>query len=259
MPAKRAVQVRPHNPFTRQNGATRTGVDPIPRAGHKPARSNSEGRTHMRNRHLRFGILGLLGLVTAAGTGCSSMNNTERGALGGGVFGGALGTAVGAATGRPLAGAAIGAAAGTATGALIGNGVDKEEKRDREIAQAHALADAQAQAQRVGIADVIGLSQAGQSDTVIINQIRNTRSTFQLTASDLDMLKNAGVSQRVIAEMQASRPSPARVVVRETAPVIYESPPPAVVVRPAPVYVVGPPRPYCGPYYGGAIYYGRRW
>ena len=190
------------------------------------------------------------------------MNNTERGAVGGGVVGTALGTAGGAATGRPLAGAAIGAAAGTATGALIGNGVDKEEKRDREVAQAVAVADAQAQAQRMGIADVIGLAQAGHSDTVIINQIRSTRSTFSLVPSDLDMLKNAGVSQRVIAEMQASRPapSPARVVVRETAPVVYESaPPPAVIVRPAPVYVVGPPRPPCGPYYGGSIYYGRRW
>jgi hypothetical protein len=48
------------------------------------------------------------------------------------------------------------------------------------------------------------------------------------------------------------------VIVRETAPVVYEAPP-AVVVRPAPVVVVGPPRPYYGPYYGGGIYYGRRW
>jgi outer membrane lipoprotein SlyB len=214
----------------------------------------------MRTRHLRLGLLALTAAVATGNVGCSTMNNTERGAIGGGVVGTALGTAVGAATGRPLAGAAFGAAAGTATGALLGNGADKEEKRDREIAQAVAVADAQAQAQRMGIADVIGLAQAGHSDTVIINQIRSTRSTFSLVPSDLDMLKNAGVSQRVIAEMQASRPaapSPARVVVREAAPVVYEAPP-AVVVRPAPVYVVGPPRPY-GPYYGGAIYYGRRW
>ena len=58
----------------------------------------------------------------------------------------------------------------------------------------------------MGIADVIGLAQAGHSDTVIINQIRSTRSTFQLVPSDLDMLKNAGVSERVIAEMQACAP-----------------------------------------------------
>lgn len=186
------------------------------------------------------------------------MNNTEKGAVGGGVVGTALGTAVGAATHHPVAGAVVGGLAGTATGALVGNGVDKQEKRDRDVAQAVALADAQAQAQRMGIADVIGMAQAGHSDTVIINQIRTTRSTFSLVPSDLDMLKNAGVSQAVIAEMQASRPAPApsRVIVREPAPVIYDSGP-AVVVRPAPVYVV--PRPYYGPYYGGGFYYGRRW
>jgi hypothetical protein len=214
----------------------------------------------MRKRHLRAGILGLLTTVATAGTGCSTLNNTERGAIGGGIFGTAAGAAIGAAAGDPLTGAAIGAAAGTAGGALLGNSADKQEKRDREVAQAVALADAQAQSRRMGIADVIGLAQAGHDDTVIINQIRSTRSTFSLVTSDLDMLKNAGVSPRVIAEMQAARaaPSPARVVVREAAPVVYEAPP-AVVVRPAPVYVVGPPRAHCGPYYGGGIYYGRRW
>lgn len=214
----------------------------------------------MRTRHLRLCVLAAVATVSVANIGCSTMNNTERGAIGGGVVGGALGTAVGAATGRPGAGAVIGGLTGAVAGGAIGNGIDKEEKRDREIAQAAAVADAQAQAQRMGIADVIGLAQAGHSDTVIINQIRSTRSSFTLVPSDLDMLKNAGVSQRVIAEMQAARPapSPARVVVRETAPIVYESaPPPAVIVRPAPVYVVGPPRPHYGPYYGGSIYYGR--
>ncbi len=76
------------------------------------------------------------------------------------------------------------------------------------------LADAQAQQQRMGIADVIALSQAKQNDQIIINQIRSTRSTFTLTVSDLDMLKNNGVSDAVIAEMQASRSvaGPTRVV-----------------------------------------------
>lgn len=219
----------------------------------------------MRTLNLRrFGILALMAIVAAAGTGCSTMNNTERGAVGGGVVGTALGTAVGAATGRPLLGAAIGAGAGTATGALLGNEADKQERRDKDTAQAvqlaNAQAQAQAQAQRIGVADVISLSRAQQSDQVIINQIRTTRSTFQLTVSDLEMLKNNGVSQAVIAEMQASPPlptalPPARVVVRDQpSTVIYESGPPAVVVRPAPVYVGPPPPRY---YYGGGYY--RRW
>jgi hypothetical protein len=182
------------------------------------------------------------------------MNNTERGAVGGGVFGTAAGTAIGAATGRPLLGAAIGGLAGTAGGALIGNEADKDEARRREIIQAQQLADAQAAQQRLGITDVIELSKAGQDPQVIINQIRSTRSTFQLSTADLNLLKANGVSDRVIAEMQVARAAPSRVVVQEPAPVIYESPP-RVYVRPAPVVVVGgPPRPY----YGGGFYY-RRW
>jgi len=206
----------------------------------------------------RIGVLALA-LFTGSGSGCAHTNNTERGATAGGLVGSAAGAMVGAASGRPLAGAAAGALIGTAGGALVGNAADKEEKRASDIAHAQAVAEARSQQQRMGIADVIGLAQGGHNDQVIINQIRNTRSSFDLTASDLDMLKNAGVSPRVIAEMQASRPAlaPARVVVRETAPVVYESPP-AVVVRPAPVVYVGPgyhPRPCYGP----GVYYGRRW
>ena len=213
----------------------------------------------MRTQHLRrFGLLALLATATAAGSGCATMNNTERGATVGGLGGAAVGTLAGAATGRPVLGAFAGAAAGTAAGALVGNEVDKQERRDKDATHAIQLAEAQAAQRRIGVADVISMSQAGQNDTIIINQIRNTRSTFDLTLTDLDMLKNAGVSTRVIAEMQASR-APSRVVVREQpSTVIYETPP-AVVVRPVPppppVVVVGPPRPY---YYGGGYYY-RRW
>src|SRR5262245_28821129 len=122
----------------------------------------------------RIGLLAVLACASA-GFGCASMNNTERGAVGGGVIGAAAGTAIGAATHHPVAGALIGTAAGTATGALIGNGADKDEARKREAVQAAALADAQYQQQRMGIADVIALSQAKHNDQVIINQIRSTR------------------------------------------------------------------------------------
>jgi hypothetical protein len=206
------------------------------------------------NRVCRVGIL--LVLVLASGSGCASMNNTEKGAVAGGVIGTAAGTAIGAATGRPGLGAVVGGAGGTAVGALVGNDVDKAERRDRDINQAAALAAAEAQQRRMGLADVMHLAQQGHDDQVIINQIRSTGSTFQMTASDLDMLKNSGVSARVIAEMQAARPTPnpGRVVVREQpSTVIYESGPP-VFVRPRPVYVVGPPC-YPRPHYGAGIYY----
>lgn len=204
----------------------------------------------MRTTHLRrFGLLAVV-VAAAAGSGCSTMNNTERGAVGGGVFGTAAGTAIGAATGRPLLGAAIGGLAGTAGGALIGNEADKDEAKKREIIHAQQVADAQAAGQRIGITDVIEMSKAGQDPQIIINQIRNTRSTFQLSSADLNLLKANGVSDRVIAEMQVARAAaPRTVVVQEPAPVVYDSP---VYVRPSPVVVVGPPRPY---YYGGGYYY----
>lgn len=213
----------------------------------------------MRHEHLRrLGILAALAFA-AAGSGCASMNNTERGAVGGGVVGTALGTAVGAATGRPLAGALIGGGLGTAGGALLGNDADKQDRRDRDIVQAAALADAQAQQQQLGIFDVMKLAQEGHDDQIIINQIRSTRSTFDLKASDLGELKRAGVSSRVIAEMQAARPAvaPRRVIVREQGPVIYEPSPVFVRPRPGPVVFVGPPPRYYG--YGGCYHHGPRW
>lgn len=214
----------------------------------------------MNQKNLRrLGLFALIAFATT-GSGCAHMNNTEKGAIGGGVIGTAAGTAIGAATGKPLLGAAIGGLAGTAGGSLIGNGIDKEERRERDINQAVALAEAKQQQQRLGMFDVIRLAQAGHDDQIIINQLRTTGSTFQLTASDLDELKRAGVSSRVIAEMQTLRPAanaaPTRVIVREQ-PVIYDSPSP-VYVRPAPVYVVGPPPPR-PVYVGGSIHYGKRW
>ncbi len=108
----------------------------------------------------------------------------------------------------------------------------------------------------MGVFDVIRLAQDGQPDTIIINQIRNTGSTFNLTGSDLSELKRAGVSPNVIAEMQAARPAaPRRVVIREQPTVIYDSPP--VFVRPpTPVIVVGPRPYYHHPHH---YHHGRHW
>jgi outer membrane protein OmpA-like peptidoglycan-associated protein len=63
-------------------------------------------------------------------TGCSTMNNTQKGAAYGGGGGAALGAAIGAIAGKGK-GAAIGAAVGTAVGAgagaLIGRKMDKQK------------------------------------------------------------------------------------------------------------------------------------
>jgi hypothetical protein len=189
-------------------------------------------------------LLALLGFAAGAG-GCEHMNNTEKGAGIGGALGAGTGLAIGAATGNPRTGAAVGGLLGAGTGALVGNDIDRQERRDREIQQAVATADALAQQQKLGMTDIVHLAQQGHDDQVIINQIRTSGSSFQLAPSDLDYLKNNGVSPRVIAEMQAARPvSPAgtRVVGPRSTTVIYEpvyAPPPVFI---GPAYC--PPRPF---------------
>ncbi len=153
--------------------------------------------------------------------GCESMNNTQAGALGGGLFGAALGTMVGVATRNPLAGAAIGGAVGAGTGALIGNSEDRRE--DRAARQAAAIAAANPPLTLYQIAD---MAQKHISDAVIIQQIRYTNSSYNLTPDDINWLKQQGVSDYVVMEMQSRRP------------VVIQGPPPAYVY-PAPGPVVG--------------------
>lgn len=53
--------------------------------------------------------------------------------------------------------------------------------------------------------DVVKMSQAGVSDTVITEQIRATSADFYLTAEDIIKLKQAGVSDNVIGAMVKTR------------------------------------------------------
>src|SRR5947209_18802785 len=89
-------------------------------------------------------------LLLASACGCSSMNNTESGALGGGVLGAGLGALVGAATGHAAAGAAIGAGAGAVTGGLIGNSEDRAESRHKQ-----AVAEWTAQNPPLALPDIV--------------------------------------------------------------------------------------------------------
>jgi hypothetical protein len=188
-------------------------------------------------------LLLLAGLSAGAG-GCSTMNNTEKGVGLGGLVGAGLGTAVGAATGNPKTGAVVGGLVGAGTGGVIGNSIDREDQQKREVIQATAVANAAA-AQRLGLTDVIHMAQQGHDEQVIITQIRNTGSTFNLTSSDLDFLRQNNVPPRVILEMQNARPLAARtrpVYVRDQPTVIYQDPPPVVFVRPY-RYCAPPPPP----------------
>ena len=113
------------------------------------------------DRMMRVGVIAVLLNAAVGSSGCEHMNNTEKGAGIGGALGAGAGLAVGAATGNPRTGAAVGGLLGAGTGALVGNDVDRQEKRDRDIQQAVATADAQAQQQRMGMTDVVHLAQPG--------------------------------------------------------------------------------------------------
>jgi outer membrane protein OmpA-like peptidoglycan-associated protein len=75
--------------------------------------------TTLRNSTAIVAIAAVLG-------GCSSLNQTQRGAVIGAGAGGAVGAAVGAATGSTARGAIIGAAVGGVAGAVIGAQMDKQ-------------------------------------------------------------------------------------------------------------------------------------
>jgi len=143
-------------------------------------------------------------------TGCDSMSHTENGALAGGGIGAVTGALVGGATGHAGVGAAIGGGVGALAGAAIGHSEDKAEQR----------AIAQAQARYLGLADIAQMTQQHISDAVIINQIRATGSAYNLSANDIYWLKSQGVSDAVVAEMQATAYRyPQAVYVADPAPV----------------------------------------
>ncbi len=152
--------------------------------------------------------------------GCESMSHTENGALAGGGIGAGLGALIGHATGHTAGGALIGAGAGALTGGLIGHSMDKSEER----------AAAATAARQLGLTDVVQLTQQHINDGIIINQIRTSGSVFRLSASDIAYLKQNGVSDEVVAEMQATAYRyPQRVYAAE--PVyVYEQPAPVVGV-----------------------------
>ena len=154
-------------------------------------------------------------------SGCQSMNNTERGAVAGGGIGAGTGALVGHAVGNTGAGAVIGGLAGALVGGAVGNDIDKEKEREARLAAAPPP---------LQLTDVASMAQQHISDPLIINQIRTTGSAYHLTADQIVWLRQQGVSEAVIAEMQATAYRPVRRVYTPEPVVIYESPPPPVSV-----------------------------
>ena len=76
----------------------------------------------------------LVVLLSLGSAGCSSLSNTESGALIGAGAGGAVGAVVGSATGSTARGAIIGAVVGGAAGAIIGSQMnDRAETLEEDL------------------------------------------------------------------------------------------------------------------------------
>jgi uncharacterized protein YcfJ len=139
-------------------------------------------------------------LVVLSAIGCqTSPNRAPEGALIGGVIGAGAGTIIGNQSrdrdkGRTQ-GALIGGAMGALAGALAGSQMQKQP------AQTPAQTGAVSQNQ-MSIQQIVDMSKQGVHEDVIVDRIRLTNSRFNLTAEDINYLKQNGVSQKVINAMQ---------------------------------------------------------
>jgi outer membrane lipoprotein SlyB len=129
-----------------------------------------------------FSILSLASCTTNTGTGIFA--------------GGVLGAGIGGATGGS-GGALIGSAAGVVAGGLVGAILDNQDRKIMEQSSPRTV-DRMDRGEPLTLSDVIKLSQGGVSDDTIIIYLRDTKSVYNLSQTQIRRLQDAGVSQRVI-------------------------------------------------------------
>lgn len=181
-------------------------------------------------------VIFCLAVAVFLSSSVEAQHNSQRGAAVGGVAGAVAGGLIGEHNDEPLAGAVIGGALGAVTGAVIGDAKDQDIALARQQAQAYA----QARAQAVTFENVIQMSQAGLSESVISNEIRRWGVQKRPNVPEIIMLHENGVSDTVIAMLQTA---PTPVVYSRVAPVPV-APAPIIVERchpPVRYYVA--PRP----------------
>lgn len=135
----------------------------------------------------------ILAVGAALITGCES--NTGTGVLVGGGAGALIGGVAGGGTG-----ALIGGAAGVIAGGLIGAYLDNQEAKNlkQQSPQTYRRVD---NGEKLSVNDVINMSKAGVDDDKIIGLIQKTNSHYTLNSYQIDKLRDAGVSERVINYM----------------------------------------------------------
>ena len=148
----------------------------------------------------KFATWGLM-LVLVLAVGCASAGrNTGPGVLLGSAIGAGAGAIIGHQTGNAGQGALIGAGLGGLTGGLIGNALDRveEEAAVHDAQNAAAIQELRYVQGQLSILDVIRMSQAGVSDSIIVAKIDQSHSYFDLSAEEIIDLRMSGVSDTVI-------------------------------------------------------------
>ncbi|MDJ0651507.1 MAG: glycine zipper domain-containing protein [Simkaniaceae bacterium] len=136
-------------------------------------------------------------LVLALGAtliaGCES--NTGTGVLIGGASGAAIGGIAGGGTG-----ALVGGAAGVIAGGLVGAYLDNQEAKNlkKQSPQTYRRVD---NGEKLSVIDIINLSKANVADDNIIGLIQKTNTYYTLNRYQVNKLRDAGVSERVINYM----------------------------------------------------------
>ncbi len=139
----------------------------------------------------------------------------------GAVIGGASGAAVGAAVGgekNRAAGAIVGGVLGAAGGYVLGANSDKILGKDKESAESAGqrakttpVTAEQAKTARtadvnndgfVTLDEVAAMKDAGLSDREMLNRLEATGHVFDLTTEGKQFLRDKGVSENVIQQMQ---------------------------------------------------------
>lgn len=154
----------------------------------------------------------------AAVVGCET--KAQNGAIIGGLTGAVIGGAIGNNNGSTAAGAAIGGLVGAGGGAIVGNEMDKADKKKeredyyernkrddynyerRNDSYSYESRGNGSSSTQLGTREIIEWSDRGVKDEIIIDRIQRSGQTFKLTAAQESDLRDAGVSSSVIRAMK---------------------------------------------------------
>ena len=134
-------------------------------------------------------------LATLFLVGCETKTGT--GALAGGALGAGTGALI---SGGGAKGTLIGGAVGALAGGLIGAALDEQDRKVMERTSPRTV-QRMDRGEPLTVNDVIKLSQGGVSDETIIRYMQDTDTTYNLSQTQINRMREAGVSPRVINYM----------------------------------------------------------